>query len=294
MAVEETKQVDTRNDDDLQYKRQEGEKGSIIETFDSISEFFRVCDKREVNDWCGSPARNKHDSWHGGCTYKELKDNIQYGLQVDVAKFKEKVLEEAQVQGWNKGNSGRMKLDVYGSVPVVPNAIMGLPKTMKHRDEKPKKGKIVNIIYDTSVNAGISAKEQERYGARVVALINQLESAGYRVRLDVLDNFCSSDVIYACRVKVKSEDKPGNLKKLAALLTNVGWQRMAVFDWYERLPGAKCLSGYGRPLMNSGRLQEEFRDKFLGRGDYYICYGKDLKEVFRDQLNMDEVARDDR
>jgi len=276
----------------------------IIEIYDNLNELYRVSDSRKINSWAPvlrdddgkqlNKARLSKPDNFTPRSYEETKERTRTGVEEDTKKLNQEILETDKLFGWDRGGKAKFKWDVYGSSVSVPRALRGEPKAMRHRNVGIRKGKIINIVYDISVNWRISAEQQLQKGAEVISVINQLEREGYRVRLDILSEFTDDDILYGMRVKLKSEWNMCNLKKLSGVLLDVCYQRRISFDWYERLPGAKYLSSYGYPLMNSGKMQEKFKEEFLQKNDYYICFSSDVKEVFKEQLSLDKNCRDER
>lgn len=264
---------------------------SIIEIFDSTEELLRVCDNRELNGWVSASraARGRKTDSFVPKTYQETIDLMRYGSNEDAEALHQKILEADDLFGWNVSGAGKQITDVRGYAPSVPRALRNLPKSMYRRENKPKKGKIINIVYDMAVNCGVSAEQQAQKGAEIVSVIQQLERLGYRVRLDIMAEFADSGIMYVMRVKIKSEWNPLDIKKLAGIMTNVCFQRRVAFDWYERLPGAKYMSGYGTPFMNSSGAAQKFKSTFLKSNEYYINFSSDLNTEFREKLTLDNI-----
>lgn len=174
--------------------------------------------------------------------------------------------------------------DVVGYAPIVPNAILGLPQSMINQTIVPKKIKVINVVFNAGNPAMRDKKEVLEYGAKFVSYIMNLEKQGYRVRIDCLLSFNDfvDDKHYILRVPVKNEHNPIDLKRICFPLTHPAMQRSIGFDWYERLPEAEHICGYGREFCTerNEKRRNAVLKKFLKSNEYFVCYGMDLDEVF--------------
>lgn len=101
-----------------------------------------------------------------------------------------------------------------------------------------------------------------------------LEENGYRVRLDYLKTFMSHDNrIYSFRLPVKNEHQPINLKRLMFPMSHVSMQRFLAFDWLERLPNGKYMSGYGHALYGGDSKEVSAIKEMLDKNEYLVYFG---------------------
>ena len=89
-------------------------------------------------------------------------------------------------------------------------------------------------------------------------------------------------------VKVKSSNKPLDLKRMSFPLTHTAFFRVIGFDWYSRCPKATYRSGYGHSLSHElGDEQiKEFSKQILGDNAFYISGNEIMK---RDEKYIKEV-----
>ena len=263
------------------------EKGyrGIIETFDSFNELIKTTKSRKSN--FGSSRTTRNDSWRGCNSLEEAQSFMVNGID-----DKEKIKEiKEKIEKFNKqqeGKSYKSYNEVYGYAPVVPNAILGLPKSMVNAKLQPKKQKVVNLMIDTGVPAYISAKEFEEEIVKVISKAVSLEKSGYRVRIDLVKSF--NDVydkkIYLLKYCLKKEYQPIDIKKMIFPLSNVAISRYIGFDWYESCPDAHEIDGYGKSLgiifKENKNMYNFLKSKISGdKNTILFHYGLDVDEVFK-------------
>lgn len=261
----------------------------IYEIFDTFSDFLETCDSRKYKGGRFSEsARTRYsedDDW-AGTTYDKARDMLLHGYDKSVNTVVSKV---NQLQKRTFIDKPQRVRDYVGFSPIVPNVILGYPKTMWNNHIETKPNRVITLLYDVGVSCGVSKKELEEHGARVVSYVMNLERLGYRIRIDAMDGF-TGDHTYCVRIAVKHENQPINLKRVAFPMTHVGFTRTLGFDWYERCPDAEYMGGYGAPMYN---LDDELRKKklapILGENEFYINYRLDPEEVFAEFA--DELRR---
>lgn len=258
------------------------DKGTIFETFRDFSEFFKVCDERTHKGGSFDHARTRFcddDGW-AGASYEQARDMMIHGYEKSVEAVNTRV-NQLQKQSFEK--PPRRVRDYCGFAPIVPNVVIGLPKTMWNNRRDTQKAKCVTIVYDVGVSCGVSRSELEEHGAKIVSYVMNLERLGYRVRIDALDGFASSGKAYALRIPIKNENNPINLKRIAFPMTHVAFSRTLAFDWYERCPDAEYMGGYGTPLYAMNEYdRKEILDTVLNDHEYYINYKLEPEDVFKD------------
>lgn len=200
-----------------------------------------------------------------GDAYKMLRE----GYQPVVEKLKEKARFTAY------GTQKRFKTfnDVQGFAPVVPNAIMGLPKSMINSSIKPIKTKVIDIFYDMTVANYIESDDLIKAGQKMLGIIMELEAQGYRFNIYCIqtyyENGTGCDML--C-VKVKSANQPMDLKRMSFQIAHTAFFRGIGFDWYSKFPKGTYRLGYGSSLsynMNLGDITKEFR-KLYGNNIFYF------------------------
>ena len=76
---------------------------------------------------------------------------------------------------YNNGYKIKQRNDIHGFVPIVPNAIIGLPLSMINQSRESKKVKGIDILYNVSVSCGTRTDDIARKGAIMLSLIDALE-----------------------------------------------------------------------------------------------------------------------
>lgn len=250
----------------------------IIEEFRNSAELIRVCNERKQN--FGEARRRGDDDWCGA-SWNEAMNMLQFGWDKPVKQIKSNI-QKLEKQGTMKKISFRN--DVIGFAPNVPNAILGLPESMINSRVSYKKAKVINVLVELGATAGTSSKKIIDYGTKVIEKLYSLEKAGFRVRIEYLKTFNGKNYepeTYAIKYLLKSENQPFDLKRMAFPLIHTAMFRRICFDWYERLPDAKQLDGYGTPLIHN-EDKKNIKNVLCDKNTYLILYGDDLDKTFKD------------
>lgn len=268
-------------------KRVAKENEYIFESYESGIEFVNTVRGRPNRDgWPSTTAREKAgNKWSNG----NLKTNQQRFIDGDPKLFK-------LLKGLNvpkpKRTADTIRPQYFNSPvgysPNVPNAIMGLPNSMISSRTEPKKTKVIDVLYDAGFSANVKPKQIAEFGNRVLNYIQKLEKLGYRVRLSIFITFSEeySDKFYACKIQLKNERQPLNLKRVAYPLISSGMLRMLFFDWLETCPESEYIVNYGIPLYKKTkgfqkRVLELVRENSK---QVYLYYGCDII----DEFNLEE------
>jgi len=194
-----------------------------------------------------SPSYSYDKNFQGVRNIGEAKKMLNEGWseKVDIVKG---MAREVQKQVMAMKPAG-LKSDVVGFVPIVPNAIMGLPNSMLNTNVQPKKNKVLNVIYGLSYSASVDKDDIIEYGMKVMERVVKLEAQGYRVRLTCLQDYADSKKeFHILTVKCKSEDQPLDPQRVMFPMFHPAMFRAIGFGWYETLPESTYMDGYGRPL----------------------------------------------
>jgi hypothetical protein len=264
-----------------------GQKTIISETFEGLNDLVTTLESRTENSWVGpSGSRKEPRMSFKKITYEAAKEAARFGL--NSTKVMDSFNKSIETLDKNKINASKKSISyhhVVGGKPIVANALMGLPKSMIARKTVVKKQRVVNILMETSFSAGTDSDEIVQWGSEVIKHVVNLERQGWRVRLQALSTFSEEhknvNKIHSMRVVLKEENQPLDLKRLTFVLGHVGFFRSLGFDWYETLPGAESISGYGKPVYN---WDKDYVTKYLkainGDNYYYIKLKDNLNEVF--------------
>ena len=259
----------------------------IMETFDSFNELIKVTKSRKSN--FGDSRTEKNREWRGCDSLEQAQEMMLNGVN-DREKIKKIKSKIEQFHKQQEGSSYSRYNEVYGYAPIVPNAILGLPKSMVNSKMNPKKQKVVNLIIDTGVPSGVSAESFESQTVEVISKAVSLEKSGYRIRIDLSksfnDNRINKKSSYILKYCLKRETQPIDIKKMIFPLSNVAVTRYIGFDWYESCPEAKKISGYGYSMVilkkDDKRMYEFLKSKIITRENTILFhYGLDIDEVFK-------------
>ena len=268
-----------------------GRKFSVnVEFYNSAQDVANDCKIRKRTDdrfHNYDTERIKMD-WHGCNSYDEALNYLRNGYQPTVEKFQEKL-------NVNKfGTEKRIKFEnnVHGFAPVVPLALKGVPNNMINMTMKPIKCKVIDIYYDMTVSCGVETEQIIKNGQELISAITSLEKQGYRFNLYSMQTYCDYDNADMLCVKVKSSDKPLDLKRMSTPLTHPSFFRVIGFDWYGKCPVAKYRSSYGRGFayeFRDSKDREEFAKKMFGDNAVYLSAG-----YLGDENSIKEVLKNDR
>ncbi len=220
------------------------------EVFNSALEMASVNETRERTSTRFDDMRTRVEergggaNWFGVKTYKEAQELLRTGYQPVVASLGKAFKATAM----GEGKRFKFENNVYGFAPVIPLALKGVPNNMMNMTVKPIKAKVVDVYYDVTVNAGVSAKDQMEAGREVLSAVVELEKQGYRFNLYAVISFSSwEDADLVC-VKVKSAEQPLDIKRVSFPIAHTGFFRVIGFDWYSKVPDGKYRGGYGRAM----------------------------------------------
>ncbi len=214
---------------------------------------------------CAEDGGGLGADWRGSRTFAEADKLAVEGWPDGLARA-EKL--RAQLVGVLGSRSYRPRLSraLAGFSPCVPAAIAGDPENMfsLRRVEAPNNGKIVTIVYNNCVSAGLSAETLMLRGAIALALVDSLESCGFR---------CEVQIGSGCRqrgahpqhetfVTLKRPEEPLNIDTLSFWLVHPSTFRRMIFSIWENCWTETCdFPGLGQP---SGVVEDR-------QGDIYLC-----------------------
>ena len=198
-------------------------------------------------------------------TYKMLME----GYQPVVDSLK------GRVKANTAGKRFRSYNDVVGYQPIVPNAIMGLPKSMINSSLTPIKTKVIDVYYEMTCSCGTESSDLIKAGQKMLGVIMELEAQGYRFNLYCTQGYYSSSS--GCDMlclKVKSANQPMDLKRMSFPIAHTAFFRGMGFDWYSKFPKGTYRPGYGHVIAytkSQESIQEEYRKLFSKNAIYFAA-----------------------
>ena len=235
-------------------KKISGLKTNTIE-FDNIAEFVDYCKKGHYN----SVFKNaNHDSIKNSFSFTQTESLTEaYELLIDgwssMAEKLTKILK-ASKNSMAPSMKAKPVNSVCGFQAIVPAYLQGLPNSMVSRKMVPIKNKVVTINKDISYHCGITTDQIIEDSIRVLKIVNNLESNGYKCNVNIIFGVESSNKFgYIAKVKIKSANERLNVSKLAFPMVHPSMLRRLMLRMLEVTeivdPSNKNLIyGYGHPL----------------------------------------------
>ena len=243
----------------------------IVENFASIRDLIKSNETRQFNNIFSDPSKrasNKSDSGFSGTkSYEEAVELLKSGYAEPLDKIKRGV--EANLRE-NTTKKTRVKNDIVGYAPCVPNAILGIPQSMINKENAAKKSKIITITHDSTAACYVTKEEFIKAGIVTLTIVNSLEANGYRVELKVVFNHSreGNEKIFAS-VTLKDWRQPLDLKKMCFPFCHPSMLRRIGFRYTETQPQIKNSGwswGYGRSEVSARgyyTLLDELRQNHL-------------------------------
>lgn len=213
-------------------------------------------------------ASDESSSWRGG-TVKELREVPRFNnfvkTRVDISKrpmFKKiehKMGLSPKRKRFMSEHDGEMNFDKLYDIKLFES-------TMRSQTHSKK----LNVVVDFSILAHTDAKDIDRYGATVWAIIQLLEAKGYGVNLLLEQTgrnvYCGNGASYRLKMlqKVKKENEYLSPKVLAMCFQS-NWYRRVTFGMM-----VKCGDEFSFPVNSSLGTTWNKRQTSLKNGEFYI------------------------
>ena len=238
----------------------------IKEEFNSIRKMLGVIERRPNN----TVMRNEHSSDRDdyGFThthsYNEARGLLLNGWDGCLNEIKTAL---KAIQAGGTADRRKVTTGVVGYAPHVPNAILGVPNSMIMTEQKPKKQKVISILFDSTENAGTEANELAKA---------DIEYTGrYQLDASSLDRFALVEVGYSHNIDEAMAQGDDELCEFAK-----------EFRKATSRCGVRCLCTY-RAIERIAKLKELFEEladvlkmallKGLGQDDIRIvCREMDM------------------
>lgn len=243
-----------------------------FECYNTAQEVVQDCNTREVRHSIYDVSDDDfREDWQGVTSYDEALDLLRNGYQPTV----EKLQQALKANKMGTGKRIAFENNICGFAPIVPLALKGIPNSMINTTIKPIKCKVIDIYYDMGVPASMSSEDIIKCGQKLLGTIIELEKQGYRFNLYALQAFSDNEDADILCVKVKSSDKPIDLKRMSFPLTHPAFFRVIGFDWQSKNPNTKYRgSGRGKALTHSitdADAKEMAKQAFGDNAIYLSC-----------------------
>ena len=266
------------------------------ERFENYKEFYDVLMSRQpkANQTLESVLNDHGRGWVGVNSVEEAKNLFLNGWQQNVENLKVAFNKELNVL--EQGRPTKMVSSVNGFIPIVPNALLGLPNSMIDMKLAPKKSKILNFMISIDRSCGNSVKEIIDKMSKMFAYIAMLERSGqYRCRIEVFftafDGYSNNDKTYtSASVVVKNENQLFDIKRLCFPIIHPAMLRLFMFAWNECLPleyTSYRIGGYGCAFEHwSQSSKQDFINMVNVGNEKTICLdlNSDIEEVVREEV----------
>ena len=231
-----------------------------LNVFSNISEFYNFILKTPRRDGAGNSSESGNSSFTGTKSLKEAYDLLLGGDENLYKEFIENKDLTIEKQLGNVINKKRIKNDIVGFMPNVPNYLLGLPNNMYNETPNKISQKVLNIVLIMSVSSGVSKSTLKDVGMKYAQVIDLLEKAGYRVNLYIGHSGIYEREIDSCIIRIKTDREPFNLKKCVFPIAHPSMFRRVMFRWIECCDVDKELTGgwggYGRPEENKSVIKK--------------------------------------
>ena len=262
-----------------------------VEQYDNIYKFVEVINSRPDNGCFGDSSKDTDYGFRGTRTWDEAIEQFENGIP-ERAEALKKAVNEMRIKTDLELNKTTRRNYYYGYTPNVPNAIIGLPKSMRQIQRTPQKVKAINLIWSPVVNCGVDQEDIQKSGELVLQMIYTLEVKGYRVNLTSAPFAGREDgETIICMVTLKEFRQPLDMLKLSFPMTSPSYFRRLGFRWGETHPECKNKGwkyGYGRPLKKE-QIIENLTKSGISTKDTFIISVDDCQ---RNGYNLKAVAKE--
>lgn len=212
-----------------------------------------------------SGQQTGNGKWCGTQTFAEADRLAVEGWPEGLAMAEKMRAQLCGVMG-SRAEKPRLTRGMAGFSPCVPAAIAADPESMftTRKVETMATGKIVKIVYNNCVSAGIDAKTITLRGAICLALVDTLESCGFRCEV-VIGNSCrqrGTNPYHQVFVTLKQPQDHMAIDTLAFWIIHpAAYRRMIFAIWESTWPDTCDFPGLGQPA----EVREPDR-----KGDIYL------------------------
>ena len=230
--------------------------------YDTLQDLFNVMKEPSISSRDNSSQTGSLD-FTGTNSFEESTDLMingdddSYEMIVRMRKITDALFK------YDKGLKQKHIKDVEGYMPNVPSAVKGLPNSMISVRTEYVAKKVIDVFYNSSMNAGNEADNLAYRGALLLSAIQTLEMRGYSVNLYIGEVCVNEGKYIGHAIKVKSSSDRLNAYKLAYYLVNPSYLRRTAFkisETEEDLPDC-THNGYGRAETNES-MREALRKVF--------------------------------
>lgn len=204
--------------------------------------------------------------WYATEDYARAVYLLTHGWDSAAQKMAQKV--KMTVAAGQTVRSSKPSYNVVGSQASVPRYLQGIPTNMVSRQMIHSKQKVVTVTKGITYAARWTPEAILRESVKALQIIQSMENAGQRVRLNVMIAISDDDTKHhhICKVCVKQPDERMNISKMAFALAHPSMLRRFFMKWIEVDPFAEHDMGwsYGYPASLP------IKEKGMAENEYYI------------------------
>ena len=266
------------------------------ETFNSVTEFFSVINKRTPNRAFAKSgvkcSENNSEYFCGTKNWDEAQSLLKHGYKEGA---KDLLNCKTTVKVISPERKKQIFADVTGFSPIVPNAIIGLPNSMLNKRDKISPSRVLNIILDIAVSCKTDKEIFVKAGKNIYSFIKSIEATGTKVNLTIMVNLYVKRVKrFVCLfVKIKDSKQAINPQLISYPIIHPSFLRRHVFRWIETSPFTsyqEMTKYYGYPgadymRWKSGSVLRFLQENKIADKDsfyiniYKVAAAKDVKEI---------------
>jgi hypothetical protein len=262
------------------------------EIYTSAMDVASDCQSRPVR--ISDYAVEQHYSdkeWYGVSTYQEAIDLLEGGYQAAVTDLQKAIAADPHTEPRISFQN-----NIQGFIPVVPLMLLNVPNNMIDVTMRPLKSKVIDLYYDMTACSGHSAKEFIDAGTMVLSTIVSLEKQGYRLNLYAVQSYTRDNKVDFLCIKLKSSDRPTDIKRISFPLTHPAFFRVIGFDWQGKSPITRFVGwGRGHDLLKDYTNEDVqcMANAMFGNNSVYIS-GVNIMEHGHTQKDIQEILTYDR
>ena len=165
--------------------------------------------------------------------------------------------------------------NVAGFNPIVPLALINVPKAMRTQKRVTVKSKVINLYISVGVASHYTLKQMREAGKNLMNYVIGLEQEGYRVGLTAIWGAVRGESVAFVGMKVKDPSQPLDIARCAYPFINPSFTRGICFGWYQRTDGFPHDCCYGAPLSKKSPYHTQL-EKVMGDKSSIVVYFQDI------------------
>lgn len=270
-----------------------------IVRFESLSDYVDFVSQKNPyvekggHDWRSSRRQGTDGGFEGTATFNDAIDLARHGWAKGIllakefsAKITASLGHVEELDEWRRSVQGGGVIDVQAfnlGLPDVFNCLVS--------DEKEK---FIKILYNARLSGDTSMSACVRRGAVVAAVVDALESNGYRC--EIVSGFANSGThgyTLETYVNLKAYNEPLDLDRVAFCFANAAFHRRLNWSFKELLPakerkalriGPATGGGYGafHSFTDSADLKISENTNFNNENDAAVF----IKNLLRDRFGI--------